>query len=72
MSGSGIGGCGSASLRTTGRLRLRCCSSDIIVHSTIHPVMAPDKGSGFFPHAYYRQSNAFDLGASRSALARSI
>jgi ribonuclease Z len=25
--------------------------------------MAPDKGSGFFPHAYHRQSNAFDLGA---------
>jgi ribonuclease Z len=25
--------------------------------------MAPDKGSGFFPHAYFRQSNAFDLGA---------
>src|SRR5262245_35262146 len=25
--------------------------------------MGPDKGSGFFPHAYFRQSNAFDLGA---------
>jgi ribonuclease Z len=37
--------------------------ADIIVHSTIHPIMAPDKGSGFFPHAYHRQSNAFDLGA---------
>jgi ribonuclease Z len=37
--------------------------ADIIVHSTIHPIMAPEKGSGFFPHAYYRQSNAFDLGA---------
>jgi ribonuclease Z len=37
--------------------------ADIIVHSTIHPIMGPDKGSGFFPHAYYRQSNAFDLGA---------
>ena len=36
--------------------------ADIIVHSTIHPVLAPDKGSGFFPHAYYRQSTASDLG----------
>ena len=37
--------------------------ADIIVHSTIHPILGPDKGSGFFPHAYYRQSNAYDLGA---------
>jgi ribonuclease Z len=37
--------------------------ADVIVHSTIHPIMGPDKGSGFFPHAYFRQSNAFDLGA---------
>jgi ribonuclease Z len=36
--------------------------ADVIVHSTIHPIMGPDKGSGFFPHAYFRQSNAFDLG----------
>jgi len=37
--------------------------ADIIVHSTIHPVMGPDKGSGFFPPIYYRQSTATDLGA---------
>jgi ribonuclease Z len=37
--------------------------ADIIVHSTIHPIMGPDKGSGFFPYAYYRQSAASDLGA---------
>src|SRR5215510_4476319 len=37
--------------------------ADAIVHSTIHPIMGPDKGSGFFPYAYFRQSNAFDLGA---------
>jgi ribonuclease Z len=36
--------------------------ADIIVHSTIHPILGPDKESGFFPHGYYRQSNAFDLG----------
>jgi len=37
--------------------------ANVIVHSVIHPVLAPDKGSGFFPHAYYRQSMASDLGA---------
>jgi len=37
--------------------------ADVIVHSTIHPVLGPDKGSGFFPHAYYRQSTTSDLGA---------
>jgi ribonuclease Z len=38
-------------------------AADVIVHSTIHPVLGPDRGSGFFPHAYYRQSTASDLGA---------
>jgi len=37
--------------------------ADIIVHSTIHPIMAPDKGSGMFAYAFYRQSTATDLGA---------
>jgi ribonuclease Z len=37
--------------------------ADVIVHSTIHPIMGPDKDSGMYPYAYYRQSNAFDLGA---------
>ena len=37
--------------------------ADVIVHSTIHPVLAPDRGSGFYPHAYHRQSTASDLGA---------
>jgi ribonuclease Z len=37
--------------------------ADIIVHSAIHPIMGPDKGSGMFPYAYYRQSTASDLGA---------
>jgi ribonuclease Z len=37
--------------------------ADVIVHSTIHPILGPDKGSGFFPHAFYRQSTASDLGA---------
>ncbi|MEM7465023.1 MAG: MBL fold metallo-hydrolase [Pseudomonadota bacterium] len=37
--------------------------ADIIVHSTIHPVMGPDKDSGFPPPVYFRQSTAKDLGA---------
>jgi ribonuclease Z len=37
--------------------------ADIVVHSTIHPIMGPDKGSGMFPYAFYRQSTASDLGA---------
>lgn len=37
--------------------------ADIIVHSTIHPVMGPDKDSGFPPPIYYRQSTATDLGS---------
>jgi len=37
--------------------------ADIIVHSTMHPVLGPDRGSGFPPGAYYRQSIASDLGA---------
>jgi len=28
--------------------------ADVIVHSTIHPVLGPEPGSGFFPHAYYQ------------------
>ena len=37
--------------------------ADVIVHSTIHPVMGPDKDSGFPAPIYYRQSTATDLGA---------
>jgi len=37
--------------------------ADVIVHSAIHPVMGPGKGSGMYPYAYYRQSTAPDLGA---------
>lgn len=37
--------------------------ADIIVHSTIHPVMGPDKDSGFPPPIFFRQSSASDLGA---------
>lgn len=37
--------------------------ADIIVHSTIHPVLGPDRGSGFPAQSFYRQSLASDLGA---------
>jgi ribonuclease Z len=37
--------------------------ADVIVHSTIHPVLAPDRGSGFPAPTFYRQSLATDLGA---------
>lgn len=36
---------------------------DVIVHSTIHPIMGPDNTSGFPAPIYYRQSTATDLGA---------
>jgi ribonuclease Z len=36
---------------------------DVIVHSTIHPVMGPDGGTGFPPPVYWRQSTAADLGS---------
>src|SRR5215470_3627187 len=37
--------------------------ADLIVHSAIHPVMAPGLGSGLYPYAYYRQTTVPDLGA---------
>ena len=37
--------------------------ADIVVHSAIHPVMGPDKGSGMPPPIFFRQSTASDLGA---------
>jgi ribonuclease Z len=37
--------------------------ADIIVHSAIHPIMGPGKGSDMYPYAYYRQSAVPDLGA---------
>jgi len=37
--------------------------ADVIVHSAIHPIMGPGKGSDMYPYAYYRQSAVPDLGA---------
>ncbi len=36
--------------------------ANVLVHSTIHPVMGPDGGTGFPPPIYFRQSSASDLG----------
>jgi ribonuclease Z len=48
---------------TSDQVEMLARGADIVVHSAIHPALAPDRGSGFFPHAYYRQSAAADLGA---------
>jgi ribonuclease Z len=37
--------------------------ADVIVHSTIHPVMGPDRDSGMPAPIFFRQSTASDLGA---------
>ena len=48
---------------TSAQVEKLATGADIIVHSTIHPIMAPDKGSEMFAYAFYRQSTATDLGA---------
>ena len=48
---------------TSAQVETLAKEADVIVHSTIHPIMAPDKGSGLFAYAFYRQSTATDLGA---------
>jgi ribonuclease Z len=48
---------------TSAQVEALAKGADIIVHSAIHPVMAPDKGSGMPPSVYFRQSAANDLGA---------
>jgi ribonuclease Z len=48
---------------TSAQVETLAKGADIIVHSTIHPVMGPDHKSGFPPAIYYRQSTATDLGA---------
>ena len=48
---------------TSAQVETLAKDADILVHSTIHPVMGPDKDSGFPPPIYFRQSTATDLGA---------
>src|SRR3954468_10734571 len=51
------------SASTSDQVEKLALGADIIVHSAIHPVMAPDKASGMPPYAYYRQSTVPDLAA---------
>ncbi len=48
---------------TSAQVEKLAMGADIVVHSTIHPVMGPDQNSGFPPPIYFRQSTATDLGA---------
>ncbi len=48
---------------TSAQVEALSMGADVIVHSTIHPVMGPDKDSGFPPPIYFRQSTATDLGS---------
>lgn len=51
---------------TSAQVEALAKGADVIVHSAIHPVMAPDRDSGMPPPVYYRQSAASDLGAMAS------
>ncbi len=48
---------------TSGAVETLAMGADILVHSAIHPIFAPESGSRFPAVAYLRQSNAKDLGA---------
>ncbi|MEP3275028.1 MAG: MBL fold metallo-hydrolase [Stappiaceae bacterium] len=48
---------------TSDQVEKLASGADVIVHSTIHPVMGPDGGTGFPPPIFFRQSTATDLGA---------
>jgi ribonuclease Z len=48
---------------TSAQVEALARGADVIVHSTMHPVMGPDRESGMPPLVFYRQSTAPDLGA---------
>ena len=48
---------------TSAQVETLAAGADIIVHSTIHPVMGPEGTTGFPPPIFFRQSTAKDLGA---------
>jgi ribonuclease Z len=48
---------------TSDEVEILAKGADIIVNTTIHPVLSPENDSGAPPAVYYRQSNATDLGA---------
>lgn len=48
---------------TSDQLEKLAMGADVIVNTTIHPVLSPERGASTPPPVYYRQSNATDLGA---------
>jgi ribonuclease Z len=48
---------------TSDRVEKLAHGVDVIVHSTMHAVMGPDRDSGMPPLIFYRQSGTTDLGA---------
>ncbi len=48
---------------TSEQVELLAKGADVIVHSTIHPVMGPERDSGMPPPIFLRQSTSSDLGA---------
>ncbi len=48
---------------TSDQLERLAHGADVIVNTTIHPVLSPENGAKTPPEVYYRQSNATDLGA---------
>lgn len=48
---------------TSTQVEALAMGADVIVHSTIHPIMGPESDSGFPPPIYFRQSTASDLGS---------
>ncbi len=48
---------------TSDQVELLAKGADVIVHSTMHPIMGPDRDSGMPPEVFNRQSSTTDLGA---------
>lgn len=48
---------------TSAAVEALASGADVLVHSAMHPVFAPDTGSTFPARAYLRQATAADLGA---------
>ena len=48
---------------TSNQVEALARGADILVHSTIHPILGPGQPGGLAPLVFYRQSTASDLGA---------
>lgn len=47
---------------TSDQVEMLARGADVLVHSAMHPILSPERGSGFPAPIYYRQSLASDLG----------